>query len=554
MPPPHFAHWPPGVPHEPTLPEVSVYRNLEASAARHPDKPLLYFYGTPLSYRRFAEEADALAGFLQQRGRVKMGDHVLLYLDNSPQFMIAYYACLRADAVVVPLNPKYPAEDLHHYAKDSGARVVVVGQELLAAVRPLLGDALDLAVVAAYSDYLSERTDLKVPDKVTTPRQEAGGPGVVAWREALAARLTPGPHIAGPGDLCVLPYTSGSTGKPKGCIHTHHGVMSTVVASALWVGLDADAVVLATLPLSHVTGMQNSMNVPIYLGATVVLTCPWDAETAARLIERHRVTAWVNVPRMVEDVLAGPALERCDLSSLRFVGGGGEAMQEAVAARLFERTGLHYLEGYGLSETMAPTHINPPHRPKRHCLGVPICHTEARVIDPKTLAEKGPGEEGEIVSRGPQVFLGYWKNDADTKPAFVNLGGRWFFRTGDLGYRDGDGYFFLAGRLKRMINVSGLKVSPETVEKKLSRHPAVQEVCVIATRDAGREAVKALVVLREDSRDTTTADDIRDWARANAGLAAYQAPRLVEIVESLPKSLTLKVDWRRLQEEEDRKV
>jgi fatty-acyl-CoA synthase len=444
-------------------------------------------------------------------------------------------------------------EELRHHAEDSGARVIVAGQEVFAQSRSLLGNALDHAVVAAYSDYLTEPTDLWVPDVAAAPRQEVGGPGVVAWHEALAARLAPGPHTAGPGDRCVLPYTSGTTGKPRGCIHTHSGVMSTVVAGCLWVGLDADAVVLSTLPLFHVTGMQHGMNQPIYAGATVVLTCRWDRETAARLIERHRVTAWTNISTMAIDFLAEATLDWYDLSSLRYIGGGGAAMPEAVADRLFERTGLHYLEGYGLSETMAPTHINPPHRPKRQCLGVPICHTESRVIDPQTLAEVGPGEVGEIVSRGPQVFVEYWNDRTATEAAFVTLGGRRFFRTGDLGYSDEDGYFFLVDRLKRMINASGFKVWPAEVEAVLYRHPAIREVCVIGTRDAHRgETVKAVVVLREDSRQTITAGAIRDWARAH--MAAYKAPHVVEIVESLPKSATGKVQWRLLQEIEDRKA
>ncbi len=203
------------------------------------------------------------------------------------------------------------------------------------------------------------------------------------WRPASR----PAPHLAGPDDLCVMPYTSGTTGQPKGCIHTHATVMSTIVIMAPSGAACAPGfhVILGTLPLFHVTGMQCSMNQPIYLGATVVLMTRWDRDTAAQLIQRYRVEGWTNIATMAIDFLANPNLAKYDLSSLTRIGGGGAAMPEAVAQRLKDLTGLDYIEGYGLSETIAPTHINPTERPKKQCLGIPICNTDARVINPDTL-------------------------------------------------------------------------------------------------------------------------------------------------------------------------
>jgi fatty-acyl-CoA synthase len=350
-----------------------------------------------------------------------------------------------------------------------------------------------------------------------------------------------------------MPYTSGTTGKPKGCIHTHRTVMSTIIAGSAWVNMEADSVILGTLPLFHVTGMQCSMNQPIYCGASMVLMSRWDRDTAAELIQRHSVDGWTNISTMAIDFLANPNLGRYDLRSLKHIGGGGAAMPEAVAKRLQDLTGLSYIEGYGLTETIAPTHINPPERAKKQCLGIPICSTDSRVIHPDTLAELGPREVGEIVSSGPQVFLGYWKNPAATEAAFTELGGKRFFRTGDLGYYDEEGYFFIVDRLKRMINASGYKVWPAEVETMLYHHPDIQEACIIGTLDPHRgETVKALVVLKEPSRGKLRPEDIVAWARER--MAAYKVPRVVEFVTGLPKSATGKVQWRALQETENRRI
>ncbi|HEX7952483.1 MAG TPA: long-chain fatty acid--CoA ligase [Burkholderiales bacterium] len=553
MEPDHFRFWPANLPREMPLPDVSLYRNLEASAARYPEKHAILYYGTPLSYRQFRHDVDALAGFLQQRAGVRRGDRVLLFMQNSPQFMIAFYAILRADAMVVPVNPMNLTEELRHYVADSDASVAITGQELLGQVRPLVGSGLQHVIVAAYSDYVTAPTDLKIPDVVSAPRQALSEPGTISWRDALSQGLQPAAHLAGPDDLCVMPYTSGTTGKPKGCIHTHRTVMSTTVAGGAWVDMQPDTVILCSMPLFHVTGMQCSMNQPIYFGATIVLMTRWDRDTAGALIQRHKVEGWTNISTMAIDFLSNPKLADYDISSMKHIGGGGAAMPEAVAQRLHELTGLTYIEGYGLSETIAPTHINPPQRAKKQCLGIPICDTSSLVINPDTLAVLGPRETGEIVSRGPQIFLGYWKNPEATAACFVDIGGEAYFRTGDLGYRDEDGYFFIVDRLKRMINASGYKVWPAEVEAMLYHHADVREACVIGTRDDRRgETVKAVVVLKDTSRGRVVPEDIITWAREK--MAAYKVPRVVEFVDALPKSGTGKVQWRMLQENENKKL
>jgi fatty-acyl-CoA synthase len=537
----HFAHWPPGQPRTLDLPRETVYRNLAAVAERDPEYAAIDYYGRRISYRELKTQVDALAGYLQQRAGVAKGDRVLLYLQNSPQFVIAYYAILRADAVVVPVNPMNRTEELRHYVSDSDARFAIVGQDVLRHIEPIAGLK---HLVAAYSDYLDTATDLPLPDFVRAPAVSQ------SWKQAIAAGLAPGLHTAQPEDLAVMPYTSGTTGTPKGCIHTHASIQATTVPYLYWRGAQPRSVVLSALPMFHVTGMQAGMNAPIHVGATLVILSRWDRDCAGMQVERVRVTNWSAITTMMVDFLSNPKLEKYDLSSLQVLGGGGAAMPEALARKLEEVIGLPFIEGYGLSETMAPTHINPPQRPKRQCGGIPFYNTDARVLDVESRKELEPNQVGEIVVHGPQVFQGYWKQPEATAQAFVEHDGKRFFRTGDLGYYDEEGYFFITDRLKRMINCSGFKVWPAEVEAMLYAHPSIQEACVIGARDPYRgETVKALIVLKP--REQTTPQAIIDWAREK--MASFKVPRIVEFVGELPKTATGKILWRELQEKENRR-
>ena len=372
--------------------------------------------------------------------------------------------------------------------------------------------------------------------------------GLVAWADMLAAALAPRAIEAGPDDLAVMPYTSGTTGHPKGCMHTHRSVMFN--AAGCWGTANQGSVGLAVLPLFHVTGMQTNMNGAIYNAATVVLLPRWDRDAAALCVQRHRVSGLALITAMVIDFMGNPKLNQYDLSSVRRIGGGGAAMPKAVALAMEKKFNLKYTEGYGMSETMAATHANPPDRPKEQCLGIPLYDVDSRIIDPVTLHELPQGQTGEIIVHGPQVMRGYWNQPQATAGAFLEIDGKPFLRTGDLGYVDDEGYYFFVDRLKRMINAAGFKVWPAEVEALLYQHPAIQEACVIAAKDARRgETVKAVVVLKPAHVGRVTEQEIADWAHAN--MAAYKAPRIVQFAASLPKSGTGKVMWRSLQEAEN---
>ncbi len=551
------------MPHTLITPETNLWFNLEVTARRYPHKAAYLFFERALSFADLLTQAESLAGWLQGQG-VQKGDRVLLFMQNCPQFVVAFYAVQRAGAVVVPVNPMNRAEEFAHYISDAQARMAITTADLA----PTVAQANE-RVLAEGKTGLSQTLVTRLADALPAdfPKQTAANempsaallqwlladpplPGqCTRWPQAMAAKLQPSPLTSGPDDMALLPYTSGTTGMPKGCVHTHRTLMANVVGGGLWGGVSAETVSLGVVPMFHITGMLYSVLAPIYFGSTVVVMPRWDRDIAGRLISRQRVSHWTCIPTMIIDLFGSPIYKSFDLSSLRYISGGGAAMPQAVAARLQSEFGLTFAEGYGLTETAAPSHANPPDRAKLQCLGIPIFGVDSRIIDPTTLAELPNEEVGEIVTHGPMVFKGYWGHPEATQAAFIQIDGKAFFRTGDLGRRDAEGYFFITDRLKRMINASGFKVWPSEVELLLFGCPWIQEACVIGAHDAYRgETVKAVVVLRAEARGTCTAQDIIDWSREH--MAVYKVPRLVQFVDALPKSGAGKVMWRKLQEED----
>ncbi len=557
----HHRFWPKRVPHSITVPATSLWDNLETNGRRYPAKAALVFFGRVLGYAEVVRKAERLAAYLHSLG-IRQGDRVVLNMQNCPQLVIAHFAILRANAVVVPVNPMNRMEELKHYITDPDTKLAITTSDLapeLAQASAALpaGQRLAHLLVTHFTDEFDAAVegDSAPPpawrDWLLTrhPLPELAGGQVHAWEAALASTAALPELTVGPADLALLPYTSGTTGLPKGCMHTHASIMHNAVASSLWGNGSAENVTLAVVPMFHITGMVSLMHTAIRGGASLVIMPRWDRELAGRLISGWKVTHWTNIPTMVIDLLASPNFDKYNLSSLVMINGGGAAMPQAVAQRLLELYGLKYVEGYGLTETAAPSHSNPPDAPKQQCLGIPFIGTDARVVDPETLQEVPVGEQGEIIIHGPEVFQGYWKRPDATAAAFIDFEGKRFFRSGDLGRVDEDGYFFLTDRLKRMINASGFKVWPAEVEALMFRHPAIQEACIIATRDSYRgESVKAVVVLRPTHKGQVSEEDIVAWCRDN--MAVYKVPRVVQFVDALPKSGSGKVMWRTLQEAE----
>ena len=549
-------YWPKGIPKHIHVPRVTLPHYLHTSAQRYPDKTAIIFCENTFTFSQLKGYVDSMAAYLQQALGVSKGERILLFSQNSPQFVIAYYAALSIGAVIVPVNAMCTTDEVRYFMQNSGARYAFVARDLVEQVLPCMqadtAEGLKHIVVHQYKDILSHVDSDEIPsfikaDYPPIERADIHDFQVILKQRAYQAE----PVETSPDDFCVLPYTSGTTGKSKGCIHTHATMLASVYASTMWRNMHSETVILSVAPMFHMLGMQNAMNIPIFLGATVIMMPRWNAGQAVKLTAKHRVSAWTAPPAMVLDFFSHHEAKEADLSSLNLLTGGGAAMAESVALMLKERFGIVYNEGYGMTETASFLHCNPLSHAKRQCLGMETQDVESRIVDPNSLEELPRGEVGELVTSGSQLMLGYWDNPEANQESFFERDGKRFFRTGDLARIDEDGYFFMADRLKRMINVSGYKVWPTEVENTMYAHPAIQEVCIVGVRDEKQgEQVKALVVLKEG--EIAEAAEIIAWAREH--MAVYKAPRSVEFFDELPKSNTGKIMWRKLQDDQNAKL
>ncbi|SIT76291.1 fatty-acyl-CoA synthase [Yoonia rosea] len=547
----HLDHWPAGLPR--TLPPAThtLDDNLRAAAAAVPDKPALVFYGATKTYAALDAEVTQIAGYLQKVCNVAKGDRVGIYMQNAPQFVAAFYGVIRAGGVAVPINAMHKQDEVTYICKDAGIRTVFAAQDTVGTAAPLIGTGvLDHVMTAYYGSELPASPLVPVPD---FPSTKATDPmtGVVDWTEMMAMECPFAPVALAVDDVAIMPYTSGSTGRGKGCIHTHATALHAVNVMASWFHYTGDEVHLGATPMFHIVGMQGIMNAAIATQATIVIMSRWDRNAAAGLIAAYGVSVWCTVPTAIIDLLNAEGLKAEDLASLDLIYGGGSAMPDAVAGRLRDLTGLQFVEVYGMTEAMGPITHNSAENPKTGSVGMPVMDTDLALLDPDTLAPVPAGDVGEIVVSGPQMLRGYWNNPDADQETFITLEGKRFLRTGDLAQADEQGRITIVDRLKRMVNASGYKVWPAEVESRLYQHPAIAEVCVVGAPDAYRgQTVKAVAVLKTGT--TLTAEDLTAWAQDH--MAAYKVPRLLEVVDSLPKSPAGKVLWRTLQDNEDAKV
>ena len=517
-----------------------------ATLERNGSAPLIHYFERSLSAAECDAMSDALAVGLQQRG-VEAGDRVAVYLQNIPQVVVAVLAVWKCGAVVVPCNPMLRERELGKILRSSGCLAMICQEDLFADVAraALPATAVRHTITTSPLEFLEIGKPL--------PSMLAGvsrnrHPDASDMLEVVArhAGERPRPVDLTGDDVAFMVHTSGTTGDAKGAMNTHRNVVFATSVYEAWIGLTSDDVILGLAPLFHVTGLIGHVTLAMLTGSPLVLFYRFDVNEACRLAAFHRATFTVSAITAYIALLNSDALVKYDLKRLTKLYTGGAPTPASVLEDWHGRTGVRIQPMYGLTEATSPTHMTPhgavppidPHTGAMS-VGVPVCNTHVKVIT-DTGYEAGPREIGEFVIAGPQIVPGYWQKPEETAKALTAEG----LKTGDVGFMDEQGWFYLVDRSKDMIVASGFKVWPREVEEVLYQHPAVREAAVVGVPDAYRgETIKAVISLKPGH--TVTSDEIRAFARER--MAAYKYPRVVEIMEDLPKTTSGKIMRRLLQ-------
>ncbi|HEX9397414.1 MAG TPA: long-chain fatty acid--CoA ligase [Burkholderiales bacterium] len=540
---PWLAHYGKGVPAAVEVPLKSVPQAFDEATAMAPGNTAVVFYGRSISFRELREAADRLANALAGLG-VKKGDRVALYLLNSPQFIIAYFAALKCGATVTPISPVYTSHEVRYQIEDSGARVAIC-QDILYEKVAKSGARLDLAIVTSVGEYLPA---LK---RLFTKKAEV--PAGVHWLQDLLAKYPaqpPAVTIDPRTDLAALPYTGGTTGNPKGVMLTHYNLIAAqAMGQATFSTFEpGKEVILAFLPFFHIYGQVVIMLNGLCQGNLLVLFTSPDTEAILEAMERYRATVFYGVPTLYEYLKDHKDTNKTDWKRLKLIVSGADTLHESTMKGWAKRTGAEIVEGYGLSETCATSHLNPLGRAKSGSFGCPLPSMQAAVMDPERLEFVAPGETGELVLAGPNVMQGYWQRPADSERAFVEKAGVRWMRTGDIVRMDDEGYFHFYDRSKDLIKFKGYSIFAKDVEDVLYGHPQVKAAGVIGVADpAVGQRIKAIVVLQGEARGKVSEDEIKAYCRKT--LAEYKVPHIIEFRGELPKTDVGKVSRRELREE-----
>ncbi|HSU00200.1 MAG TPA: AMP-binding protein, partial [Geodermatophilus sp.] len=514
----------------------------------HADKPLVHYFGTTLTVADVDRQSAALAVAMAEECGVQRGDRVVVQLQNVPTFLVAMLAVWRLGAIVVPVNPMYKQRELEGLLSDSGARVLVEQESLYPEAGRPAAESTGVTSVITTSEL----------DHVADPGSEPLFAGIRRQRAEGTLDLLelvrghdgqrPPPVDLAPDDVAFLVYTSGTTGPPKGAMNTHRNVVYNAEVYRQWVHLTPDDVCLAVAPLFHVTGLVAHLAVALLLPMPLVLGYRFVPAVMAELAERHRATwAMGSITAFIALMNDDDAVER-DLSVMTKIASGGAPIAPSTVEQYEEHFGTYIHNLYGLTETTSPSHGVPwgrraPVDPTSGALsvGVPVCGYTVRIVG-EDGQELPPGEVGELVTEGPGVVPGYWDKPEETAKALP--GGR--LHTGDVGFMDPEGWFYLVDRQKDMIVASGFKVWPREVEDVLYQHPAVRECGVVGVPDPYRgETVKAFVSFKAGK----SAEPEELIAFCKVRMAAYKYPRQVEIVDEIPKTVTGKVLRRELRDQ-----
>ncbi|MBO0960144.1 AMP-binding protein [Neobacillus sp. MM2021_6] len=555
---PWLNHYPKEIPTTLEYSSEPVQEYLADAARKFPEKIAIHFMGKEMTYKQLYEDVVHFASYLQGHLGIKKDDRVAIMLPNTPQAVISYFGILMAGGIVVQTNPLYTERELEYQMKDSGAKVIITLDILYPRVSKVMPKTdLQHIIVTAIKDYLP------FPKNLIYPYIQKKQYGIVVKvkhggsSHSLTEILKENPkeltkYDFNPDeDIALLQYTGGTTGSPKGVMLTHKNLQSNTLMSEAWLykAKPGEESMLGIVPFFHVYGMTVCMILSIKMACKMILLPKFDALTTLKTIHKQRPTLFPGAPTIYIGLLNHPDLKKYDLSSIEACISGSAPLPLEVQEKFEEVTGGKLVEGYGLSEASPVTHSNFLWDVERvkGSIGVPYPDTNAKIVSIETGEDMPVGEIGEIVIKGPQIMKGYWNRPEETREV---LHDGWLY-TGDLGYMNEEGYFYVVDRKKDMIIAGGYNIYPREIEEVLYEHPDVLEAVAAGIPDPYRgETVKAYIVLKEGS--TVTGDEMNQYARKF--LAAYKAPRLYEFRDELPKTAVGKILRRMLVEEEKRKI
>ena len=558
-----------GVPHslEP-YPKIPLFGFLEQAARDYPDNTALIFKPVPMkgaldrltggkmSYRTLNELTDQLAGALAKLG-LKKGDRVIIFMPNSPQFVVAYFGVMKAGGVVVATNPLYSAREMEHQFNDCGAELVIATSNFYARVKEVQPKTqVKRVIVSHIREYMGGFLKTLFPlNKHSVAEHKAELTGNDIWLQALLAQSTPAdrPKLdIGPDDVAIFQYTGGTTGVSKGAVGLHRNLVADSLEIKAWVPdtRQGKEVVLVALPLFHVYGMVAAMSFGLAAAAALVLIPnPRDLENVLSAINTFQPTLFPGVPTMYNAINNYPDLGRFNISSIKACISGSAPLMQETQLKFEKLTGARLREGFGLSEAPTASHCNPIYGENRvGSIGLPLPDIDCKIVsldDPDK--ELGIGEVGELCLKGPIVMQGYWNMPTETNNVLRNG----WLHTGDIARMDEDGYFYIVDRKKDMVIAGGYNIYPREIEEVIKEHPKVFEVAAAGVPDPHRgETIKVWIIVKPG--ETLTEQEIIDFCKER--LAKFKVPRAVEFRQELPKTMVGKVLRRYLVEEEKKKA
>ena len=554
---PWLKFYPEGVPASIEIPERSLPEVFDEVASKYRDRTAMIFYGNKISFGKLSEEVDRFATAVHELG-IRKGDKVALYLLNSPQYIIAYFGALKAGATLTPISPVYTSIEVKHQLEDSEAESIVC-QDFLYENVERAGAGLKNVILTNIGEYLplskklAGRSILGRYGKMEAPSPQAIESRGFHQFQKLIKKYPPTPpkvEINAREDIAVLPYTGGTTGLPKGAVLTHYNLLACgMQVQAFWPTFEeGKEVIPALLPFYHIYGQVVVMLNGLILGSTLILFTTPDLDEILSAMERYRATVFYSVPTAYQFLKDYDKTDRFNWKGLKAITSGADTLHESTVKDWERRTGAKIIEGYGLTECSAVSHVNPLGRPKVGSFGIPLPNVGAAVVDHETGEYLPPGDVGELLIEGPNIMKGYWKRPEDTRESLIELDGKTWFRTGDLVRMDEEGYFFFYDRKKDMIKYKGYSVFAREIEEVLHQHPKVKAAGVLGVPDPDMgQLIKAIVVLETDARGKISEEEIVKYCEEN--LAHYKVPKIVEFRGELPKTDVGKVSHRELREE-----